>query len=151
VCVNRSWRRKLAEERQREEGHAFLDDAVGRFEARLGLAETALRRAEQQARAQRRAKKKLRPGKRLPGLAGAPEPSAVQVLLAQVAATHADGGGAGEGEVGGDRGQGLSPLLRDAAYLRRQQAAAEASRARKLAYAVEEGAWHEDCSHWSIF
>ena len=47
----RSWRRKLAEERQREDGHAFLDDAVGRFEARLGLAETALRRAEQVARA----------------------------------------------------------------------------------------------------
>ena len=92
--------------------------------------------AKQVARAQRRAKKKLRPGKRLPGLAGAPEPSAVRVLLAQVA-TNSDGGA---GEVGGERdSQGLSPLLRDAAYLRRQQAAAEASRARKLAYAVEEG------------
>jgi len=51
VCVIRSWRRKVAEERQREDGHAFLDDAVGRFEARLGLTETALRRAEQVARA----------------------------------------------------------------------------------------------------
>ena len=51
MCGARSWRRKLAEERQREDGHAFLDDAVGRFEARLGLAETALRRAEQVARA----------------------------------------------------------------------------------------------------
>ena len=74
----------------------------------------------------------------MPGLAGAPEPSAVRVLLAQVAATPPAAGGAAE--VGGERdSQGLSPLLRDAAYLRRQQAAAEASRARKLAYAVEEG------------
>ena len=103
----------------------------------MGAAEVAMKQATGQARGQRRARKKGLGQGRLPGLT----PSAVGIMLAQAAGAPGTDTGFGTGfgtGSGGDDG-GLSPLLRDAVYLRRQQAAAEASRARKLAYAVGEG------------